>query len=284
MTIGIGLDPTFAHLGPLAIGWHGVFTAVALGTAIWLGMRGARRAGFAEDDVGSVVFWAVIGGFVGARLFYYFDHVGQFRERPQDILAIWQGGIAVYGAFIGGVLAGWVRAWQLWLDAWRLLDVAAPAMLVGQAIGRIGCLLNGDAWGEPTGGEWGVVYTHPDALLPADLIGVPTHPYPLYEIGWDLLVLAGILIVVPRGSKPGTRFLVAVLGYALGRFILTTVRQEPVLVLGLQEAQVVALITGLVALGALTVRHRMATGTASGSASPDPQVGVRGTNEAGRTR
>jgi hypothetical protein len=78
-------------------------------------MRGARRAG--------------LGGFVGARLFHYLDHLGQLRERPQEILAIWQGGIAVYSAFIGGVLAGWVRARQLRLDAWRLLDVAAPALL-----------------------------------------------------------------------------------------------------------------------------------------------------------
>lgn len=255
MTIEIGLDPTLVHLGPLALSWHGLATAVAVGVAIWLGTHAAQRAGFAEEPVWSVVLWAMIGGVIGARLFYYLDHLDRLRARPQDLIALWQGGIAVYGAFVGGVLAGWLRARRLGLAAWPLLDAAAPAMLAGQAIGRVGCLLNGDAWGDPTGGDWGVVYTHPDALLPADLLGVATHPYPLYEIGWDLLVLAAVLAVARQQRLPGTRFLVAMLGYAVGRFLLTFVRQEPVLMLGLQEAQVVALITAALAAGALIVRR-----------------------------
>jgi phosphatidylglycerol:prolipoprotein diacylglycerol transferase len=142
------------------------------------------------------------------------------------------------------------------LPGWQVLDAAAPAMLVGQIIGRFGCLANGDAWGAPTDWPWGVVYSHVHAALPSHLIGVPTHPYPAYE----MVALALLLVILPRGSEhsphPGRLFLLTVLGYSAVRFVLTFVRQEPILLMGLQEAQVVAVITAVMALGGLLMLRR----------------------------
>src|SRR5689334_22441140 len=125
-------------------------------------------------------------------------------------------------------------------------------MLIGQMIGRLGCLSNGDAWGAPCTGGPGIciVYTDPRDLLPADLLGVPTHAYPLYEIVACGLLLLGLWLARHRLAlaPPGTTFLVAALGYSVIRFLLTFFRQETILFWGLQEAQVVALITAAAAL------------------------------------
>src|SRR5262249_36608399 len=159
---------------------------------------------------------------------------------------------------IGGLVGGGIAAWRERCDAWQLLDVAAPAMLVGQAIGRLGCLSNGDAWGANAIDCTfcvAVRYTNPRDLLPADLIGVPTYAYPLYEIAAGLILLFGLWLARDRlRARPGSTFLVAAIGYGLIRFVLTYLRQETVIFMGLQEAQVIALITSVLAAGVLLWR------------------------------
>jgi phosphatidylglycerol:prolipoprotein diacylglycerol transferase len=255
LTIAIGLDPVLARMGFLTLTWHGLFTALALAAALVLTERSGRRAGLDEERLWSVMVWATVGGVIGARAFYYLDHPARLWAGPAEVVAVWKGGIAVYGGFVGSLTAGYIRARRLRLAPWQLLDLAAVPMLVGQAIGRLGCLINGDAWGRPSTLPWAVVYTHPGALLPLPLHGVPTHPYPLYEIGWDALVAGAVLLLGSRLYRPGDRFLLAVAGYGLGRLWLSVVRQEPVVALGLQEAQLVALLTGGLALATLVWRQ-----------------------------
>lgn len=253
-TLEIAFDPEIARVGPVTLGWHGVFTTLAVLVALWLGTRRARAVVGPVAPLEGVVTWALVGGIVGARLLHVLDHLAAYVADPLGVLAVWQGGMAVYGAFLGGLAGGVLAARRVGLPLWLLLDAATPALLVGQAIGRLGCLSNGDAWGAPTGGTWGVVYWHPNALLPAALHGVPTHPYPLYEIGAVLALLRALWWARRWLAAPGAQFLAAAIGYAAIRFGLSYVRQEPVLLAGLQEAQVVALLTGLAALTALAGR------------------------------
>lgn len=268
MTIDIGLDPILARIGPFQIGWHGLFTALAVLVAVWFALRTTARAGLPLDAVSEVVLWAFVGGVIGARLFHVADHLDYYLARPLEILAVWQGGIAVYGSMLGGIAAGLIAATRLGLPRWRLLDVAAPSMLIGMAIGRLGCLSNGDAWGAPC--AWGLClrYTHPDAQLPATRLNVPTYPYPLYEIAAELVLLGVLWTLRHRSLTPGVRFLIVALGYAAIRFGLTFLREEPILALGLQEAQLVALATAAAALVALAGRLR--------SARREPTAGVAG--------
>ncbi len=258
--IDITFDPIIAQLGAFQLGWHGLFTAVAVLAGIWLGSRRAERWGFSADGVGTVVIWSIVGGLIGARAFHVLDHLSYYAEHPLEAFAVWEGGIAVYGSFIGGILGGLIGVRQTGLPAWPLLDAAAPAMLLGQAIGRLGCLSNGDAWGAPTGTNWGVVYWHPNDLLPRDLIGVSTHPYPLYEIVAVLAVMLGLWWWERRQPvHDGSLFLVAALGYAVVRFGLTYFRQETILAWGLQEAQVIALATVVVIAGIALARRTART-------------------------
>jgi phosphatidylglycerol---prolipoprotein diacylglyceryl transferase len=261
-------DPIIAQWGTFQLGWHGLFTAVAVGVALWLaGYLGARR-GISQDTIYGVAGWGLVGGIIGARLFHVADHLSVYAANPLSILAVWEGGIAVYGAFIGGLIGGGIAAWWAKLDPWPLLDIAAPAMLVGQAIGRLGCLSNGDAWGAAdTTCTWclNVIYTNPNDLLPADLLGVPTYAYPVYELVAEVALL-GVLWLLRDwlAQRPGMTFLLAAVGYAIIRFGLTFFRQETIVVWGLQEAHVIALITGVLALGVMlwrmsALRWRFAT-------------------------
>jgi phosphatidylglycerol---prolipoprotein diacylglyceryl transferase len=259
LTLTFAFDPIIAQIGPFQLGWHGLFTALAVAVGLWLAGRLARQRGIPSDLVSGVALWAVVGGVIGARLFHVLDHLPFYLQNPLLIPAVWEGGIAVYGAFIGGLLAGGIAAWRARADVWQLLDIAAPSMLVGQAIGRCGCLANGDAWGADAVGCplcLAIRYTHQNDLLPANLKGVPTYAYPAYEIAAEL-VLLGVLWMfrAQLRERPGLGFLIAALGYAAIRFVLTFLRQETVIVLGLQEAQVIAVLTGLLALGMLAWRH-----------------------------
>jgi len=258
MTFTFAFDPVIAQWGPFQLGWHGLFTALAVVVALWLAGQLARRRGIPSEVISSVATWGVVGGVIGARLFHVADHLSFYVNNPLLIPAIWEGGIAVYGAFIGGLIGGGIAAWRSHLDPWPLLDIAAPSMLVGQAIGRLGCMCNGDAWGaDATGCPFclAIRYTNQNDLLPADLKGVPTYAYPVYEIAAEVLLLALMWVFRERLTRrPGLTFLVGAIGYALIRFGLTFLRQETVVLWGLQEAQVVAVVTGLVALGVLIWR------------------------------
>lgn len=251
--IDIGFDPILIDLGRFQLAWHGILTAVAIAVAVLYGERRLSRAGLSGEAMGSVVLWSIIGGVIGARLFHVADHLEYYLANPLQAISLWEGGLAVYGAFFGGIVAAIIAIRRAGFPVWKLLDAGAPAMLVGQAIGRVGCFMNGDAWGAPTAADWGVVYSHPRDLIRPDLMGVPTHPYPLYEIAAVAVWLAVLWLIRGRLAPRGTTFLVAMMGYASIRFGLTFFRQETVLFWGLQEAQVIALATGAIAVIALLV-------------------------------
>jgi len=137
MNIDIGFDPIIAQIGPFQLSWHGVWTAIAVVVAIRLAAWLGEREGIDSETVYGIAGWGVVGGLIGARLFHVADHLSFYLANPLLIPQLWEGGIAVYGAFVGGLVAGAIAAWRARLPIWRLLDIAAPAMLLGQAIGRI---------------------------------------------------------------------------------------------------------------------------------------------------
>jgi phosphatidylglycerol---prolipoprotein diacylglyceryl transferase len=236
----IDIDPVIVHLGPLALSWYGVIVATAVVVGVWLASREARRRGLPMAEVGSVVWWVVIGGFAGARALHVIDRWDFYAAQPMAIFAVWNGGLAILGAVLGGTAAGAAVAWRRGLPVRRLSDAAAPGVVLGQAIGRAGCLFTGDALGRPTDG-FGVTYLNPGAMAPQ--LGVAYEPVFLYEMAWDLGVFALLWWVLrPRLRRDGQLFAAYLALYALGKFALTFLRTETVWVAGLQEAQVLAIV------------------------------------------
>lgn len=240
--ITINVDPMIGHFGPFMPTWYGLLVAFAILAGGWLGLREARRKGIDVEKMQSLILWGLLGGFVGARLFHVVDRWDLYAEDPISALYVWEGGLAIYGGLIGGVLAGLLYAWRSGLPFWRVADAAAPGMILGQGLGRLACIPNGDALGAPTDVPWAFVYTNPNSMVTPDLLGTPLHPYPVYELLFDFALLGFLWRMRSAYKADGLLFLTYAGLYAIGRFALTFFRTEQVWFLGLQEAQVVALI------------------------------------------
>ena len=243
--ITVSLDPILVHLGPFALSWYGLAIAAAVAAAVWLVFREAARKGLPTEPLGDLTIWIIAGGFVGARLLHVIDRWDVYGQHPALILAVWNGGLAILGAVLGGTLAGVVGAWRLGLPVRRLSDAVAPGLILGQAIGRFGCLTTGDSVGPATDGTWGIAYTNPHALVPQ--LGVPYQPTFFYEQLGDVAIFAILWLLRKRLRGDGQLFALYLGLYATLKFALTFLRTETIWVAGLQEAQLLALAAMAVA-------------------------------------
>jgi phosphatidylglycerol---prolipoprotein diacylglyceryl transferase len=235
----VTIDPILIHLGPFAISWYGLAVATGILIGFSLTTREAARKGLPVEPVIDLILWIAVGGIVGARLLYVLDRWEFFAANPRQILALHTGGLSIMGAIVGGGLAAAVLGRRKGLMVRRFFDAAAPGIVLGQAIGRFGCLVTGDTVGQPTDGTWGIVYLNPGARVPQ--LGVAYQPAFFYEQLWDLLVFAVLWRLRKRITADGQLFALYLGLYAVGKFAITFVRLDPVYVWGLQQSHFVAL-------------------------------------------
>ena len=255
--ITINIDPIIGHIGPFALRWYPLIMAlgVIVGSFVFAGQL--RRKGIESGHVIAMLVVVVPSAIVGARLFSVLDNWDYYSNHLLTIVKPPYIGLAIYGVLTGGILALVIYCRVKKLPVLRVLDCLALAIPVGQIIGRCANIINGDTWGSPTHLPWGFVYTNPNALLPANLLGVPTHPTPVYEQLWLVIMLAILWYAVPRLKTDGMAILLYLGLYSFGRFFISFYRVNNILLLGLREAQLIALVV-LVAVGpaALMLRHR----------------------------
>lgn len=270
----IDVDPYIVHIGQFGLRWYGVLFATAVLAGFLLAARETSRLGIPRQKFESIAIWGLVGGIVGARLFHVIDNPGVYWADPWRALAVWEGGLAVYGGLVGGALTGAFRAWRQGVPLGRVADGAALGMLLGQALGRLACIPNGDAYGSPTDAPWAFTYVNPASMVPPELLGVPLHPYPVYELIFDLALLAVLLLVRNRdvfASRPGLLFTTYAIGYSTGRFLLSYFRMENVWLWGLQEAQIASLLGAAAGVALVIGISRRA------SYGPQQQTNDRGT-------
>jgi phosphatidylglycerol:prolipoprotein diacylglycerol transferase len=244
--VTINIDPVLVHLGPVAVSWYGLAVVAAIFVAFRVAVSEARRRGIDTDPLGDHLIWVVIGGLLGGRLLHVIDRWSSYAGDPMQILMVQNGGLAIEGAILGGTLAGIIGARRLGLPIRRLSDAAAPGLVLGQAIGRLGCLVTGDALGPATHGAWGIRYVNPGAMAPQ--LGTAYQPTFFYEAIWDLVVFAILWSLRDRLHKDGQLFALYLGLYAAGKFALTFLRNEVIWLYGLQEAQLVAVGVLLLAI------------------------------------
>jgi phosphatidylglycerol:prolipoprotein diacylglycerol transferase len=253
------------QIGPIVIRWYGILMATSIVVGLWLGYRQAKREGLPADDIVSVGQWAILAGLVGARVYevvFNWDYYGRY---PSKIVAVWEGGLAMHGGLIVGPLVGvWLaRRWNV--PILRGLDVTAPSMVLGQAIGRWGNFFNEEAFGRPTDLPW-KLYISPEHRPLGYAQYEFFHPTFLYESIWDLavfLMLVGWLRPRLRG-RPGALFFAYIGLYSIGRFAIEALRLDSFWLGSLRVPQVASVVGMLVAVIGMAWTNRRSASPVTG--------------------
>ncbi len=242
--IEIDIGPNLVSVGTFVISWHGFFSFIAVAMAVYLVGRWAPLRGVDPDAIYSIAIWAIIGGVLGARLVHVIDNWSFYSANPGQVLAVWSGGIGLWGGILGGFIGGAIAALVMKQPIGTIADLTAPAMLFVQTIGRIGDIINGEHCARATDFFLGFRWTSPvsDARLCSNGVGVAVHPVIAYEMLWNMLALAVIWNLRGRLRPDGMLFALYLALYATGRFLITFLREDRVWALGLQEAQFIALL------------------------------------------
>ena len=213
-------------VGPLVLHAYGFMLLLAILAAT--GLTGLRwtRAGGEWDLVFRVAMWGVAGGIVGARLYHLATSWSEVPDEWWGPFAIWKGGLGIWGAITGGVLVGAVVVRRAGESVYRFMDAAAPGILLAQAIGRVGNYFNQELFGRPTDLPWALEID--PANRPGEFLQAETfHPTFLYELLWNLLGVAVLLLVARRFRiRPPGLFALYVAWYTLGRFFIELLRVD----------------------------------------------------------
>jgi len=237
-------------IGTLEIRWYGVLVVLAVIAVIALSLVEARRRGIAQDVVWDAGLWAVVGGIIGARLLHIIDRWQYYLYHPEQLLNF--AGLAIWGAVLGGLIAILIYCLVKKMSFWLLGDITAPGAILGQTIGRVGCLVNGCCFGLTCELPIAVIYSNPSSYAP---IGVPLYPTQLFHIIWDLAGFA-ILWSLRKKLKPdGTLFLLWLIFFGTGDFIIRFFRESEPFLFNLPQAQVIDILIVAVAVVMLSVRY-----------------------------
>ncbi|MGA9049348.1 MAG: prolipoprotein diacylglyceryl transferase [Dehalococcoidia bacterium] len=258
--IVVNIDPVALSIGPLAIHWYGLMYVVGIAVGLFIAWPYAKSKGFTQSQMETVVYWAILAGLIGARLYYVVQQpLGPYLAEPWRILAFWEGGMAFYGAIFAVVIVLLIAGWRMKISILKLLDLMALFATVGQFFGRIGNFINGDVIGYPTSLPWGVIYANPNSFPPRHDIAY--HPAAAYEALADVILFA-ILWFLRNRLKPGMLFFVYILGYSLSQIIVFTWRDNEVVFLGLKQAQLTAIaviIVAVIIFGVFLARQNKST-------------------------
>ncbi|MHC5794852.1 prolipoprotein diacylglyceryl transferase [Lacisediminihabitans sp. FW035] len=253
------------HLGPLTIHTYAICILIGIVAAVVITQRRLSRRGAPDGVVLDIIIWAVPIGIVGARFYHVFTHVGDYffpGANLWNVFAIWDGGNALYGSLLGGALGAYIGCRRHGIRFWSFADALAPAMLVAQSLGRFGNYFNHELFGLPTTLPWGLQIEASNAKFPAGLpAGTLFHPLFLYEIIWNLVGVAIILILERRFAlRWGRTFALYLIWYGLGRSWLEAIRIDPTSdgFLGIPAniwASFVAIVLGITLFIIQTRRH-----------------------------
>lgn len=221
----------------LDIMWYGVLMALAMILCVFLALKEGKRVKISEDDILNLAIIAIPCGLLGARLYYVIFNWSWYSQHMSEILNFRGGGMAIHGALIGGILAGFIYTKIKKINFFKMADTVMIGIPLGQAIGRWGNYINGEAHGGPTSLPWGIVVD-----------GVKVHPTFLYESIWDLGIFIFLWFFRKHKKYEGQLAIYYLILYSLGRFFIEGLRTDSLMIGPLRMAQVISITTIIVCL------------------------------------
>ncbi|WP_370448654.1 prolipoprotein diacylglyceryl transferase [Cryobacterium sp. TMB1-7] len=257
---------SFFDLGPFRIHAYAICILIGIFLATAMTSRRLTKRGGEPGVVLDIILWAVPLGIVGARIFHVLTHPNDYfydGANLWDVFAVWKGGIAIFGALLGGAVGAYIGTRRAGIRFWSFADALAPGMLLAQAMGRLGNWFNHELFGLPTTLPWGLEISTDNPAYPVGLpVGTLFHPTFLYEIVWNLVGVAVILILERKFRlRWGTAFGVYLIWYGAGRSVFESIRVDPSeIFFGLRTNVWAALLAILVGLIIIIVQSRRHTG------------------------
>lgn len=244
------MNPILIDFGVIQIYWYSVIilSAILIGSAIFL--KRAKKEGYKEDFLTDTLFYLIIFSILGARLYYVLFNFGYYMKHPLEIVAIWNGGLAIHGGIIAGSICLLYRARKNKKSFLRLTDLLAPSIILGQAIGRWGNFFNSEAHGIATSKQVLENLHIPRFIIKGmNIDGVYYHPTFLYEsiwclLGFILLIYLSKKVKLRRGGLTGIYFI----WYSLARFFIESIRTDSLMLGPFKIAQVISILLFLAGL------------------------------------
>jgi len=256
------LNPDFLEFGPITIQWYAVIIVAGIMVALWLATKEGVRLGFDSELFSDLLIWVLPAAILGGRLYYVIFEWHRYTDGPWwGIFAVWEGGLAIHGALIAAVAISVLFAKRKEIPFWKLADVAAPSIIIGQAIGRWGNFMNQEAHGGPVS-EF--AYDTFLRFLPnfienqMTIEGVLYHPTFLYEFLWNLLVFGFLLWFRRTNPYRGEVFIHYTIWYSVGRFFIEGMRTDSLYMFGdmIRTAQFISVVIVVAGIAFMIYRRR----------------------------
>lgn len=238
------LNPIALDLGVITVYWYGLIIGIGAFLGYFIANQEAIKRGLPKDMLADLLLYAIPVAILSARLYYVIFKWDYYSQNPGQILAIWEGGLAIHGGLIGAIIVGYIFTKKRGVSFWKVADIAAPSILLGQAVGRWGNFMNQEAHGGPVTPEFLHNLQLPQFIIDQMYInGQHYHPTFLYESLWSLVGVAILLYVRRFNFRRGELFLSYVIWYSIGRFFIEGMRTDSLMVFDLLRiAQVISIV------------------------------------------
>lgn len=252
------MNDILIDLGFITIKWYSVLMLVALLIGIFMISKEAKRFNIDDNFITNLLFWTIIIGIIGARLYYVVFEWDYYSAHPTEILKIWEGGIAIHGAIIFGTLFIIFYTKKYKLRTLKITDIIVPALCIGQLIGRWGNFFNGEAHGPATTLAFLQSLHLPQFIIDGmNINGTYFQPTFLYESLWNLIGFIVLIVIRKRKYlKIGSLTSIYLMWYSVGRFFIEGLRTDSLMLGEFRIAQIISIVLFIIGLIIFIISHR----------------------------
>jgi phosphatidylglycerol:prolipoprotein diacylglycerol transferase len=255
----MAIDPIAFELGPISVNWYGLIIVAGMILAIYLTIHEGEKRGISEDFIVDTAFWTLPIGIIGARLYYVLFELDFYLSDPIRIFYIWEGGLAIYGGIIAGLLVVYYRSKKENVPLLLMTDILAPHVLLAQAIGRWGNFINQEAHGGEVSRQFLEKLMLPEFIIEQmNINGAYYHPAFLYESVWNLLGVI-LLFILRKREKLLLRGEITagyLIWYGVGRFFIEGMRTDSLYLGPMRVSQIVSVILIGIGMGIIIYQRR----------------------------